>query len=455
MGTRLARWAWLPLTVALIALAIALRPDGGSAPASAQEGTETPTPTATPTPDPSVDHDGDGCTAAQEAAMGFDDTKWYDFYDVPVPANPDPTPNGSKNRTVSMGDVLAVWFYLGTWHNHLPNPKVGYDSVKGSCDWNADTTPDEEGVCYDRTHSPDPNPPWDAGPPDGAVSVSGDLFSVLFQVGLDCGGIAGPAPSEGPNAMAIDVEPSTPESIDTTVTRLTGMPFQVGVNVTEATTAYQGYDLLLEYDHSKLAFVPTSDANWDTVPESWDYIGFGDPSWQALVSVSQAGDRLQGGAFTGRWLDPPAATGQAVLATFECVAPGAATVHLVTSGDNPAVFSSTLLPGGAPITTTLSDASVYCDDSTPTPSPTPTDTPTATDTPAPTDTPTVTPTPLAAVGGIAELPDVGAASSQEAGAPSEGSTWSAGAYAALAGGLAAAALATAWLAWYVRRRGLR
>jgi len=47
-----------------------------------------------------------------------------------------------------------------------------------------------------------------------------------------------------------------------------------------------------------------------------------------------------------------------------------------------------------------------------------------------------------AVGGIAELPDVGLVSSQEAGAPSGGSGWSAGGYAALAGGLAFAVLAT-------------
>ena len=48
------------------------------------------------------------------------------------------------------------------------------------------------------------------------------------------------------------------------------------------------------------------------------------------------------------------------------------------------------------------------------------------------------------VGGIAELPDVGSDSG-----------WSAGAYAALAGGLAAALLALTAGAWYARRRWLR
>jgi hypothetical protein len=85
-------------------------------------------------------------------------------------------------------------------------------------------------------------------------------------------------------------------------------------------------------------------------------------------------------------------------------------------------------------------------------SPTPTPTPTSTNTP--TSTPTSTPT-APPVGGIAELPDLGPASSQEAGASSDGSGSSAGSYAALAGGLAAAALVATAGAAYARRRWLR
>jgi hypothetical protein len=58
------------------------------------------------------------------------------------------------------------------------------------------------------------------------------------------------------------------------------------------------------------------------------------------------------------------------------------------------------------------------------------------------------------VGGIAELPDLAGTSAEEAVASPEGSGWSAGDYAALAGGLAAAALAIAAGAWYARRRWL-
>ena len=59
-----------------------------------------------------------------------------------------------------------------------------------------------------------------------------------------------------------------------------------------------------------------------------------------------------------------------------------------------------------------------------------------------------------AVGGIAELPSVAGISAEEAGPPPGGSGWSAGAYAALAGGLGAAAAAIVGAGWYARRRWL-
>jgi len=34
---------------------------------------------------------------------------------------------------------------------------------------------------------PEPSPPWDAGPPDGAVAMD-DVLAVLAQFGLDCSG---------------------------------------------------------------------------------------------------------------------------------------------------------------------------------------------------------------------------------------------------------------------------
>jgi CSLREA domain-containing protein len=62
---------------------------------------------------------------------------------------------------------------------------------------------------------------------------------------------------------------------------------------------------------------------------------------------------------------------------------------------------------------------------------------------------------LPAVGGIAELPALAGTSAEEGAVATEGSGWSAGGYAALVGGLAAAALASAAGACYARRRWLR
>jgi phage tail protein X len=58
----------------------------------------------------------------------------------------------------------------------------------------------------------------------------------------------------------------------------------------------------------------------------------------------------------------------------------------------------------------------------------------------------------AAVGGIAELPEVAGGAGDQAAAPDNGSGWSAVNYAALAGGLAAAVVVLSAGAWYARRR---
>jgi hypothetical protein len=131
---------------------------------------------------PNTDYDADGCTNAEDLMLGYNPLAWHDFYDVPVPARLDPDANGPKNGAVTMGDVLAVLFYVGTSDNQPPNPNgVDYDSDK-----DGDTV--EDGRDYDRSDSPFPNPPWDAGIPNGAVSMV-DVLAVLAQVGLDCTGL--------------------------------------------------------------------------------------------------------------------------------------------------------------------------------------------------------------------------------------------------------------------------
>jgi hypothetical protein len=142
--------------------------------------TPTITPTATATPVPWDDSDGDGCINQDEVAFGFNPLDPWDVYDVPAPAHPDPTPNGPKNRLVDMADVLGVLFYVFTDDNGPANANgVDYDSDK-------DGNGAEDGLSYDRTFGALPNPPWNAGPPNGTVDM-GDVLAALSQVGLDCG----------------------------------------------------------------------------------------------------------------------------------------------------------------------------------------------------------------------------------------------------------------------------
>ena len=159
------------------------------------------------------DTDGDGCTADQELystpppAPGstcsapspcYSDSHWYDFYDVPVPANPDSTPNGPRDAAMAMDDVVATLFYFGTVDGDGGDPNsdgVTYDSLKDG-DWFNGAAQvmspdglvnqwDKVGRRYDRSPSAVPNPPWEAGPPDGAVGMD-DVLVVLAQFGLEC-----------------------------------------------------------------------------------------------------------------------------------------------------------------------------------------------------------------------------------------------------------------------------
>ena len=96
---------------------------------------------------------------------------------------------------VDVADPLAVLFYAFTESTGLcgDNPNgngVDYDCDKGM-DTNGDTVaeipPDgvPDGRDYDRTASQAPNPPLEAGPPNGIIDLS-DALAALAQFGLDC-----------------------------------------------------------------------------------------------------------------------------------------------------------------------------------------------------------------------------------------------------------------------------
>ena len=149
--------------------------------------TSTFTPTATFTPTGPIDSDGDGCTDSRE--LGPDHRTGgqrnpadpYDFYDVPVPVLRPSDHSGTRDRAVSIGDVIAIVAYIGT-STANPNAPNGQGLIYGS-DLNGNGKLD--GQEYDRSPSQTAGQPWDSGPPDGAVRI-GDALVALNSVGDNC-----------------------------------------------------------------------------------------------------------------------------------------------------------------------------------------------------------------------------------------------------------------------------
>ncbi len=132
-----------------------------------------------------TDADGDGCDDVKELGGDWhlggqrDPNNPWDFGDVPTPAISASNPNPSKNKSITLSDVSAVLFYVGTSAGGGPNANgVDYDN-----DFNANGIPD--GREYDRTPSTNPNEKWRSGPPNGAVTLQ-DVSIALAQVGTNC-----------------------------------------------------------------------------------------------------------------------------------------------------------------------------------------------------------------------------------------------------------------------------
>jgi hypothetical protein len=331
-----------------------------------------------------LDTDGDGCQNAQEvppgtgpstpgAKGGFNPNNYWDFYDVPTPAYPDPRPNGPRNRAINVQDVTGVIKYVGACSNCPPSHGVDYDSLKDG-DWNGDgvvNSDDKVGRRYDRSPGALPNPPYEAGPPDGAINIQ-DVVVVLRQVTLDCrsgtsgagadfgGDGGGGALDSPPNAMAVDAIPGG--AIDTWRWWLGGSPFDMDVVASAAAAPYAGYGLALSYDHQVLEFVPTADLDGDTVLESWTYSGLGGMGLNATVGRTDLdGDTVADAPAGGsaRSSGTTTATGVVVTARFRCVGNGTSAVHLVTTGES--VFGTTTIDDNAAvIDTSLADANVSC-----------------------------------------------------------------------------------------------
>jgi hypothetical protein len=147
--------------------------------------------------------------------------------------------------------------------------------------------------------------------------------------------------SDGDTAVDEDGPSTVADAVETSRTVLGSTPFDVSVNLTWGGTPeerYQGYQMVLQYDASILAFMPTQDANADTFPESGTYTGLGgvvfywsdgafDADGDTLV------DAVPGGA--ARVSGTSDASGQAVLLRLKCVGNGTSPLHLMAAIEDP------------------------------------------------------------------------------------------------------------------------
>jgi hypothetical protein len=140
---------------------------------------------ATITAAASPDTDADGCRDGQELGSNplqggdRDMNNFWDMFDTPTPAIGSTAGPWPKNRVVSLSDVGAVLYWVGTVDGGGANVNGrDYDS-----DLNANTF--DDGLEYDRTPSTDPTKPWRSSTANGAVSLQ-DVGVALGQVGTTC-----------------------------------------------------------------------------------------------------------------------------------------------------------------------------------------------------------------------------------------------------------------------------
>src|SRR5439155_17004559 len=105
----------------------------------------------------------------------------YDFFDVPVPALLPADGSGTKNKAISLGDVLAVVAFVGTSAAE-PDRTNANGATYGS---DVNNNGIQDGAEYDRTASVIPAQSWHSRAPNGSVTLQ-DALVALNQVGDNC-----------------------------------------------------------------------------------------------------------------------------------------------------------------------------------------------------------------------------------------------------------------------------
>lgn len=197
--------------------------------------------------------------------------------------------------------------------------------------------------------------------PSGSVLVAGGKMSTDPEVGiLASAELYEPEPATE-NVIAMDADPSDPD-IDASATRFQlQAPFGVDIDITAASTTYQGYQVVLQFDSAVLEFVPTDDLSGDTIPESWTYASLGGMGVRVTVFDVGGNPETKGG-LAERNSGTTTATGTAIEAQFKCIAEGTSPLHLVTLAEDP-VFGTAFIidESQMPIPAEVVDASITCE----------------------------------------------------------------------------------------------
>jgi hypothetical protein len=123
-----------------------------------------------------------------------------------------------------------------------------------------------------------------------------------------------------------------------------GGPFEIDINILRATTGYQAYQYYLEWDPNLLAL----DGHRDLKPDGLEL----------CANPAISADVVAAGCLSVT--EPTTFAGPVSTITFHCVANGTSVLHLLTSAEDPASFSTAMAPRGVVIHTDLTDASVTC-----------------------------------------------------------------------------------------------
>jgi hypothetical protein len=164
-------------------------------------------------------------------------------------------------------------------------------------------------------------------------------------------GTAAPAPT-GPsgNAMAVDANPATPE-VDEAASQPIGVPFEVSINITAATSDYRTYQVYLSWSpESALSFIAGSH-----VAEDAGYTACG------RISSVKSGVQGPSGAVTacGNPQQTTNFTGAVVRMTLQCEEEAVVEIRLVDLDESP-TFGTTTLGASGNIGTSTAGAGITC-----------------------------------------------------------------------------------------------